>query len=308
MTVPLSSKNWAIHTVGYWLFFLPIVYEPWTDDTQRRKPTPDRGDGGHVDEHDAFFTLHRDLPREGPGHRDSTARALFTIPTLCARPRILDLGCGPGASTIDLALLLPDATLTALDAHAPFLETLMQRARAAGVADRVTPVRGDLRIPPPGEYDLIWCEGAAYLMGFTQALTAWEPLLAYGGSIALSEPVWLTDLAPSTLPQRLRACWAEYPDMQSLQTRRRQIESLGLRNHGDFVLPARDWWESYYDPITARISALRAPPESLSPELLAVLDAAEEEMAVYREHGTLYGYAFFVVGRPQDEDEPLYVD
>jgi trans-aconitate methyltransferase len=249
-----------------------------------------------MQDRDAFFTLHQDLPREGPGHRESTSQALFLVPTLVARPRVLDLGCGPGAQTLDLAVLLPDAQIVAVDAHQPFLDALQQRAQQAGLASQIQAVRGDLAAPPEGPYDLVWCEGAAYLLGFERALATWEPLLAEGGSIALSEPVWLTD----TPSERARAFWADYPDLQSLQTRRRQIAQAGLVLHGDFVLPARDWWE-YYRPIEARMDNLRKQPHS--PALARVMDAHEEEMALYREEGTSYGYAFFVVGRPEPDAE-----
>jgi SAM-dependent methyltransferase len=248
-----------------------------------------------MQEHDVFFTLHRDLPREGPGHRESTAHALFLIPTLVARPRVLDLGCGPGAQTLDLAVLLPDAEIVAVDAHRPFLEALQRRAQDAGLASWITATQGDLAAPPGGPYDLIWCEGAAYLLGFERALRTWEPLLTEGGSIALSEPVWLTE-RPS---ERVRAFWSGYPDLQSLETRRRQIAEAGLVLHGDFVLPERDWWE-YYGPLAARMATLRQHPHP--PELARVMDEHEEEMAVYREGSASYGYAFFVVGRPEAEE------
>lgn len=248
---------------------------------------------------EAFFTLHDpSLPRQGPGHRESTARALFAIPALVARPRVLDLGCGPGAQTLDLAQLLPDATFVALDAHAPFLAELEARVAAAGLSDRIQAVHGDMASPPEGPYDLIWSEGAAYLIGFERALQTWVPLLAPGGAIALTEAVWLTS-EPSP---RVRACWEEYPDLQPLEVRRAQIAAAGLVLHDVFVIPDRDWWELYYGPLEARIAELRTP--DAPPELLAVLDAGQEEVEVRRESPGSYGYAFFVIGLPEAPDEP----
>ncbi|HEX8823356.1 MAG TPA: class I SAM-dependent methyltransferase, partial [Archangium sp.] len=53
---------------------------------------------------DAFFLLHTDLPREGPGSDDCTREALRRLrPWLPASPRVLDLGCGPGKQTLVLA-------------------------------------------------------------------------------------------------------------------------------------------------------------------------------------------------------------
>ena len=52
---------------------------------------------------EAFFELHRDLPREGPGDDASTLRALGMCTELPERPEILDIGCGPGMQTLALA-------------------------------------------------------------------------------------------------------------------------------------------------------------------------------------------------------------
>jgi hypothetical protein len=48
-----------------------------------------------------FFFRHRDLPREGPGTDECTQEALRLLPPLPPQPRVLDLGCGPGAQTLD---------------------------------------------------------------------------------------------------------------------------------------------------------------------------------------------------------------
>lgn len=152
-----------------------------------------------------FFAVHKDMPREGPGDRASIVAALGLAGPLPARPDVLDIACGPGGQTLDLAELLPDARITALDGHRPFLRDLEARARTAGVLDRIDIVHGDMaRLPyAPQSFDLIWCEGAAYIVGFEAALAAWKPLLRPGGVLALTEPVWLKPDPPAPV----RACW-----------------------------------------------------------------------------------------------------
>src|SRR5688572_1999640 len=127
----------------------------------------------------AFFAVHNDMPREGPGDRASMEKALQLAGPLPAQPDILDIACGPGGQTLDLADLLPDARITALDGYEPFLRQLEARARTAGVLDRISIVHGDMAHLPyePQSFDLIWCEGAAYIIGFEAALAAWRPLL-----------------------------------------------------------------------------------------------------------------------------------
>ena len=64
---------------------------------------------------DVFFDVQSDLPRQGPGDDASTRRALTSCTALAAAPRVLDVGCGPGAQTLALAALLPAARITAID-------------------------------------------------------------------------------------------------------------------------------------------------------------------------------------------------
>ena len=52
--------------------------------------------------------------------------------------RVADVGCGVGASTIIMATAYPKSTFIGFDSHAGSIELARQRARAAGVDDRVT--------------------------------------------------------------------------------------------------------------------------------------------------------------------------
>lgn len=63
------------------------------------------------------------------------------------------------------------------------------RANASGVAERVKALNMSmLQLSfPPESFDLIWSEGAIYIMGFGNGLTAWKPLLRRGGYVVVSE-------------------------------------------------------------------------------------------------------------------------
>ncbi|MEZ5248141.1 MAG: class I SAM-dependent methyltransferase [Ilumatobacteraceae bacterium] len=42
------------------------------------------------------------------------------------------MGCGPGRASLVIADELPDATITAVDLYQPYLDQLVESARAAG--------------------------------------------------------------------------------------------------------------------------------------------------------------------------------
>ena len=239
-----------------------------------------------------FFDVHSGLPREGPGCFDSTKRALEMVGPLPAEPRVLDVGCGPGTQTMDLAALLPTAHITAVDFHPPYIEEVNKRAAAKGVADRVTASVGDMAKLDfaPQSFDLIWCEGAAYIMGVENAFRAWKPLLVPGGKLALTEAVWLRDDPPAPV----RACWQEYPDMKDIAFNRHLVEKCGYKLLGDFVLPKSAWLDEYYGPMQARLDAITEKYRD-DPVAQDVLAESQEEIDVYRKYSDYYGYIFLVM-------------
>lgn len=239
-----------------------------------------------------FFDIHSGLPREGPGDRDSTRRALRLMGTLPKAPSIIDIACGPGAQTLDLADLVGDAHIVAIDAHPPFLDELRRRAAAAGVAQRIDARAGDMAqlAIVPGSADVLWCEGAAYIIGVPEALRLWPPLLKTGGRIALTEPVWLRPDPPDVV----RRNWTEYPAMTDVPGCRDIIRRAGLELLGDFLLPAAAWMDHYYGPLEARARQLRKKYAGNS-VAAAVLQEAESEVEVYRNYSAYFGYQFFVM-------------
>lgn len=239
-----------------------------------------------------FFEVHDGLPRQGPGSFECTKRALALCRNLPAAPRVLDIACGPGMQTVHLAQLLPSARITAFDTYAPFLEELTARAEAEGVADRIEAKVGDMTKLDKswGTYDLIWCEGAAYIMGVKNALNAWKPLLAPGGNLALTEAVWLR----SDPPEPVRHCWLEYPEMKDIAYNKSLVTTCGYTLLGDFVLPESAWVDDYYGPMAARLAEIG---DKYTGDIVAegVLAECHEEVNVYRQYSDYYSYVFLVM-------------
>lgn len=241
----------------------------------------------------AFFEVHRGLEREGPGSEATTLAALALCGELPSKPRIVDMGCGPGAPTVTLAKALPGARVVGVDTHRPFLAALVGRAKAAGVGARVAVWHGSmLDYSPPAPVDLIWSEGAAYSVGVAVAAKRWHALAAPGARLALSELVWLSDDPPAAVRDVLQA---EYPPMGDRATLRARLTGAGWHVIDDFALPASDW-AAYYAPLRDRVAALRdrAADDAALAEALA---ATEAEADLYDRYGAHYGYAFAVARR-----------
>ncbi|WP_281284519.1 class I SAM-dependent methyltransferase [Nonomuraea diastatica] len=85
----------------------------------------------------ALITLHHGLPRQGPGSDATTRRLLALARPLPERPKVLDLGCGPGRASLLLAAA--GAEVTAVDTHQPYLDELREAAARRGLAERSAP-------------------------------------------------------------------------------------------------------------------------------------------------------------------------
>lgn len=231
----------------------------------------------------AFFQLHRDLDREGPGEPADVAWATGLL-DLPARARIADVACGAGADIGALLEAAPQGHVTAIDTTAHFVAAARARWRGD---DRVTLLRADMAAIA-NRYDLIWCAGGVYFLGVEAALGAWRKSLRAGGAIAFSECCWFTD----TPAPRARAFWeGEYPQMTDAAGVTAQIGAAGFRVLGQRRL-ADAAWEAYYTPLEARVAMLRGGADEA---LGAVLDAATEEIACWRAHRDEFGYLLSVV-------------
>lgn len=239
-----------------------------------------------------FFEIHKDLPREGPGDSDSTRQAFRKMTMLPQEPVILDVGSGPGAQTLDLAVL-SNGVIHAVDTHQPFLDRLQQKVIEQGLSQRVKVYNQSMSALdfPPASFDLIWSEGAIYIMGFEAGLRAWEPLLKPGGYIAVTELTWLQPDPPA----EVNDFWHQaYPGMKSLEENLNIIYDSNYFLIDYFALPKTSWTEEYYRPLQARIAMLREqhPHDS---KVQKVLDEEQAEIDIYEKYHQWYGYVFYIM-------------
>jgi SAM-dependent methyltransferase len=239
-----------------------------------------------------FFELFDGLPRQGPGDAASTLRALALVPGIGPESRVLDVGCGTGLQSRVLARNTR-ARVVAVDKHQPFVEELHRQALALGLGDRIQARVADMRELDfaPGSFDLIWSEGAIYVMGFETGLREWRRLLAPGGHLAVTEVCW-TRPDP---PPECAAFWEqEYPAIRDVPTRLLTVEACGLEMVGHFALPPSAWWDDYYRPLEAKLPAFRDRHRGEA-EAQGLADLVQREIDVWRAYSAFYGYEFFVM-------------
>jgi cyclopropane fatty-acyl-phospholipid synthase-like methyltransferase len=218
---------------------------------------------------------------------------------LPAHPRLLDIGCGPGMQTLQLAKISA-ATILAIDNRQPYLDTLTLRANQAGLSDRISVLNKSMfKLDfKPGSFDAIWSEGAIYIIGFERGLRKWQPFLKKGGYMAVTELSWLKPAPPA----EIKTFWNEnYPGMQTLEQNLATLRKASFREIGKFVLPSSGWWEGYYTPLEQRISVMAEKYQD-NEEALAFLRSSQREINLYRQYSEWYGYIFYIMQKVTDND------
>ncbi len=244
-----------------------------------------------------FFELFEGAPRQGPGNFDATKQALNLCRGLPEKPRILDIGCGVGVQTLALAELTR-GEIDAVDINQPMLKRLRAKIEDLKLATRIRVHHGDmkdlaaLQLPLEG-YDLIWSEGAIFIMGFENGLRAWRPYLRPGACLAVSDLVWLRPDAP----EECRAYILQLvPDLDDREAQRRIAREAGYEILGDFALSKECWTTHFYVPICECIPAMRKKyPDN--PECAAVLKDIRIEAEMHEKYGEFYGYQFLILRR-----------
>ena len=238
-----------------------------------------------VDEY--FWKIHSALPRQAPGS-DETSLRLFKLagdPT----GKALDIGCGPGRAS----LLLTESGLevVALDTHQPFLDELRAMADCRKMSEKISTrnLSMDAIDYADENFDLIWAEGSAYIMGWEKALKGWRRFLKPGGKLVATECCWLTD-KPS---DGAREFWAEnYPTMLTLDEATRVAREQGYGVVGTYILPASDWFDEYYTPLKQRHVELS---KNADDAMKQAIELSSREIELYEKHGEEYGYVGFVL-------------
>jgi SAM-dependent methyltransferase len=245
-----------------------------------------------------FFEVFEALPRQGPGNRTCAARALSLCGDLPASPAILDLGCGVGGQTLQLADLTA-GSIVAIDSHAPSIERLEATVAELGLAHRVCARLGDMGRPeqPPESFDLIWSEGALYNIGIEPALRICHGLLRPGGCLAFTDAVWRKENPP---PEVKAGFDLDYPTMGWADDVVAAIGNQGFELLGHFTLPDEAWWDDFYTPMQQRIEALRGTYAN-DAEASAVLDQLAQEPEMHRRYSDYYAYEFFIVRRAPNQ-------
>ncbi len=231
------------------------------------------------------------IKRQGPGSIETTIKALSFIENISENTKILDIGCGTGSQTIDLAENTL-ATITAIDLFPKFIDILDKNIEKQNLRDRVITMVASMDNLPFSEeqFDVIWSEGAIYNIGFENGLNQWRKFLKTGGFIAVTEATWFTE----ERPKEINDFWNDaYPQIDTVSNKIDQIQKAGYIPVASFILPQKCWIENFYKQQEQIQNEFieKYSENSTAKELIA---NQKHEAFLYNKYKEFYGYVFYI--------------
>jgi len=154
-----------------------------------------------------------------------TRKAFRLLPRL-DKPQILDVGCGSGVPTVELAIM-SNGNVVGIDTDQFLLQKLDRKIQKKKFSSRVKTKRCSMfKLDfPDGSFDIIWVEGAIRWIGLERGLKNWRRLLKTNGFLVIHEEIRAVTNDPEKIP------------------------SLGYKLLSHFLLPEDAHWIEYYKPL-----------------------------------------------------------
>jgi ubiquinone/menaquinone biosynthesis C-methylase UbiE len=199
-----------------------------------------------------------------------TRKAWSMIPKI-VRPHILDIGCGSGLPTIELAKL-SGGQIIGVDIDQEMLVKLEKESTRIGLADQIHTVMCSLNEMSfdEGSFDIIWAEGSIYGIGFKKGLEEFGKLLKSDGYIVIHD------------------------ELSGYQEKLEFITKCGYRIIGDFILSKEIWRDEYYEPMKKRLEEIQGK-EKVKSDDLQVIEQCKKELSDFEREPETFQSVFFVM-------------
>jgi ubiquinone/menaquinone biosynthesis C-methylase UbiE len=170
-----------------------------------------------------LYRIEKDRIRE---NLNKYTQKVFNVIPEIKNPLILDVGCGTGVPTIQLAKISV-GKIIGVDNDETSLSLLKKKIQDLGLDEQVQVINDSIFNMefPEESFDIIWAEGSVFVMGFENSIKTWYPFLKPGGFIVIHD------------------------DSKDEDEKLEIIKNYGYNCISEFELSHQVWWEEYYAPL-----------------------------------------------------------
>jgi ubiquinone/menaquinone biosynthesis C-methylase UbiE len=199
-----------------------------------------------------------------------TRQAFRMLPEM-DRPHILDIGCGSGIPTIELARLSL-GEVVGIDIDQTALDKLAEKIEQAGLSKQVKAINRSLLDMQfdDGSFDIIWAEGSIYAIGFEKGLSEWRRLLKPGGFMVIHD------------------------EEGDVARKLKQVARCGYELIDYLILNIEVWHDEYFAPLEKLLAEFEGSPGN-EPELLEELRQSKVELDMFRKEPERNSSVYFVM-------------
>jgi cyclopropane fatty-acyl-phospholipid synthase-like methyltransferase len=206
-----------------------------------------------------------------------TGKAYRAVPCI-EKPCLLDIGCGSGVPTLELARL-SDGMVIGIDVDEGQLTLFNQSVRKAGLQHRVAAVRCSMMHLPFSDnaFDIIWAEGSIAAVGFQEGLKRWRCQIKDGGFVVLHDNV------------------------DNITGKLKWVNECGYRLIDHFIISKDVWWETYYKPLQEKIDMMKRNTNK-NAESEKTIHSLQHEIGQFHSNPAYHGSVFFIMQKENPND------
>lgn len=182
-----------------------------------------------------------------------TRKAYKLLPEI-KNPHILDIGCGTGVPTIELAQI-SGGDVTGVDNDPLSLEILQNKINTLELNNQVSFIEDSINTLTFTEksFDILWAEGSVFVMGFEDSIKEWYRFLKPQGFLVIHD------------------------DDKEKNKKLKLAKKYGYKLIAELDLSNQIWEEEYFIPLEQLIKEFKEKyPDDL--ELIAELDKDQMEI------------------------------
>lgn len=203
-----------------------------------------------------------------------TRRAFNVLPKI-ENPQILDIGCGSGVPTIELAGLSKGQVI-GVDIDQMLINRLLQKIQKMGMSNRIKVInRSMLNLDFVEEsFDIIWAEGSIAVSGFERGISYWRRFLKPGGFLVVHD------------------------DLGNLDEKLGQIPANGYVLISHFIMDENIWWREYYSLLEIKLNEMRQKYMG-ERDIEKSLESDQREIDGYKVNPGRYRSVFLIMKKGQ---------